>query len=54
MRLIKAAAFAIAACVPSGALSQSYPSGTVREIVPFPPGSDVDITTRLVIPKLSE
>jgi tripartite-type tricarboxylate transporter receptor subunit TctC len=54
MRLIKAAAFAFAACVPSAALSQSYPSKTVRVIVPFPPGSGVDITTRLVIPKLSD
>ncbi len=52
MRFIKAAAFAFAACVASGAMSQSYPSKTVRVIVPFPPGSGVDITTRLVIPKL--
>jgi len=36
------------------ACAQSYPIRTVRVIVPFPPGAGVDITTRLVIPKLSE
>ena len=40
---------------PFGAsFAQSYPAKTVRVIVPFPPGAGVDITTRLVIPKLSE
>jgi tripartite-type tricarboxylate transporter receptor subunit TctC len=34
--------------------AQSYPAKTVRVIVPFPPGAGVDITTRLVIPKLSD
>ena len=47
-------AFVIAACAPLTALSQSYPVKTVRIIVPFPPGSGVDITTRLVMPKLIE
>jgi tripartite-type tricarboxylate transporter receptor subunit TctC len=37
-----------------GSFAQSYPAKTVRVIVPFPPGAGVDITTRLVIPKLSE
>ena len=36
------------------AWAQTYPARTVRVIVPFPPGAGVDITTRLVIPKLSE
>ena len=36
------------------AVAQTYPSKPVRVIVPFPPGSGVDITTRLVIPKLSD
>ena len=32
----------------------SYPVRPVRVIVPFPPGSGVDLTTRIVVPKLSE
>ena len=31
-----------------------YPARPVRVIVPFPPGSGVDLTTRIVVPKLSE
>src|SRR5688572_11812046 len=54
LRFIKAAAFAAAAAVPCGAYAQAYPAKTVRVIVPFPPGAGVDITTRLVIPKLSD
>jgi tripartite-type tricarboxylate transporter receptor subunit TctC len=32
----------------------SYPTKVVRVIVPFPPGSGVDLVTRIVIPRISE
>jgi tripartite-type tricarboxylate transporter receptor subunit TctC len=38
----------------SCALAQSYPSRPVRVIVSFPPGGTVDITARIVQPRLSE
>jgi tripartite-type tricarboxylate transporter receptor subunit TctC len=49
--LLLPACIALAA-VQAGA--QSYPVKPVRVIVPFPPGSGADITTRLVAPRLSE
>lgn len=45
---------ALALAFSAGALSQNYPSGPVRIIVPFPPGGGVDGTGRLVSQKLSE
>jgi tripartite-type tricarboxylate transporter receptor subunit TctC len=53
----KAALGLIAACaigIGSQALAQSYPAKPVRFIVTFPPGGTVDITARIVQPKLSE
>lgn len=56
-------AFLSAACIcamvlPAAALAQtavpSYPVKVVRVIVPFPPGSGVDIVTRIVVPRLGE
>lgn len=48
---------AVCVCVAafsSSANAQSYPTRAVRVIVPFPPGSGVDIVTRIVTPKLGE
>jgi tripartite-type tricarboxylate transporter receptor subunit TctC len=36
------------------AQAQSYPSGPIKVIVPYPPGGNVDVTARLVAPALSE
>src|SRR5258705_11133885 len=36
------------------ALSQQYPAKPIRFIVPFPPGGTLDITARIMQPRLSE
>src|SRR5437879_12735202 len=36
------------------ALSQQYPARPIRFIVPFPPGGTLDITARIMQPRLSE
>src|SRR5882672_11189367 len=57
MFLNKAALGLIAGCaiaIGSQALAQSYPVKPVRFIVTFPPGGTVDITARIVQPRLSE
>jgi tripartite-type tricarboxylate transporter receptor subunit TctC len=51
--LLPAAALAVLVAS-SVALAQGYPTGTVRIIVPFPPGGGVDSMGRIVGQKLSE
>jgi len=53
----RAALGLIAGCaigIGSQALAQSYPAKPVRFIVTFPPGGTVDITARILQPRLSE
>ena len=48
---------ACAAVLPVSATAQTaepYPARAVRVIVPFPPGSGVDVVTRIVVPRLGE
>ena len=52
--ITRAGAFIAIAALPCAALAQAYPAKAVRIIVPFPPGSGADITTRLVAPRLGE
>ena len=53
-RLIWMLVFSGLALAIAHANAQSYPTKPVRVIVPFPPGSGVDIVTRLVTPKLAD
>ena len=43
-----------ALCGPTPALSQQYPVKPIRFIVTFPPGGTVDITARILQPRLIE
>jgi tripartite-type tricarboxylate transporter receptor subunit TctC len=49
---IAAVAFVLAAGCPAQA--QSYPSQTVKIVVPFPPGGGVDAVARVMAPRLSD
>src|SRR4051812_22881029 len=50
MRLLLAAVL----LVPALALAQPYPNRTIRFIVPFPPGSNLDFVARTLQPKLTD
>jgi tripartite-type tricarboxylate transporter receptor subunit TctC len=42
------------ACVAAGAMSQPYPSKSIRVIAGFPPGSGADITARVIGARLND
>ena len=46
--------FVCALCASTSAWSQQYPVRPIRFVVTFPPGGTVDITARIVQPRLSE
>lgn len=43
-----------ALCAITGALAQTYPTKSIRFIIPFPPGGPRDVQARLIGPKLTE
>ncbi len=51
--LLHAAAGLGATLLPSAARAETYPSRTVRVIVPYTPGGSTDITARIVGDKMS-
>ena len=54
MHRMLAAWLAAAMTVATGALAQTYPSKTVRLVVPYPAGGTTDIVTRAMAPVLQE
>lgn len=46
MTLIRALTLVLVACFSSGVLAQSWPTRTVRIVVPYPPGGGIDILAR--------
>ena len=47
-------ALSLSSLITSAAEAQSYPSRPIRMVIPFPPGGSLDITMRVVGPKMTE
>ena len=44
----------VAVVITTGAFAQTYPTKPIRLVVPFPAGGPVDVTIRIISPKVSE
>ena len=53
-RLIAAPVIVIVIAMAAPLCAQQYPSKPIRIIIPFPPGTTLDIMSRLIAPKLTE
>src|ERR1700744_1151470 len=54
MRRTIALALLACICLPAAALAQAYPSRPITIIVPYPPGGNLDVITRLISPSMSQ
>jgi tripartite-type tricarboxylate transporter receptor subunit TctC len=52
--LFRGLAFVLLAWICTSSHAQSYPSKSIRFIVPFPPGGSVDVLARIIAQKMSE
>src|SRR5690242_14611849 len=54
MKVLKTLFAVLYAVSAAGALAQTYPTRSIRFIVPWPPGGGADVMSRILSPKLSE